>query len=80
MSFSENEDCFEWSCDGCGLTAEFKRGGRGSFMCCVDEIKLRGWLISRTRDGDWSHYCAKCRRKSAASILDMPSNKVRGMR
>jgi hypothetical protein len=75
MSFSENEFSFEWTCDGCGLAAEFSRGGPGSFMSCVDEIKHRGWLIQRTRDGDWSHHCAKCRRKMAATILDMPSKK-----
>jgi hypothetical protein len=72
MSFDENELYFEWTCEGCGLEARFERGGPGNFMCCVDEIKSRGWLIERTRDGDWAHHCAKCRRKSAASILNMP--------
>ena len=42
MSMSEYEDCFIFQCDGCGLSAEFERGGPGSFMACVGEIKSRG--------------------------------------
>jgi hypothetical protein len=42
-----------FSCDGCGLEAQFERGGPGTFMACVSEIKHRGWRIIRD-DGDWS--------------------------
>jgi hypothetical protein len=70
MAMSEYEDAFVFSCDGCGLTAEFQRGGPGSFMACVGEIKSRGWRISRDRDGDYSHHCGKCRQGEAARLLD----------
>ena len=79
MSFDEDEFSFNWHCDGCGLSAEFPRGGPGSFMSGVDELKRRGWLIERDREGDWHHHCGKCRRGMAARVLDMPSNKVRRM-
>jgi hypothetical protein len=72
MSMAEYEDCFIFSCDGCGLTAEFQRGGPGSFMACVDEIKNRGWRISRDGDGDYSHRCGRCRKGEAARLLDQP--------
>ena len=66
MSMSEYEDAFVFQCDGCGLTAEFARGGAGSFVACVSEIKHRGWRIVRD-DGDWSHFCSspECRRAVA---------------
>ena len=72
MSMSEYEDCFIWTCDGCGLQAEFERGGPGSFMACVGELKARGWRISRDQDGDWDHRCARCKAKVAADLLNRP--------
>ena len=48
MSMDEYEDAFVFRCDGCGLTAEFQRGGPGSFMACVGEIKDAG-LADRPR-------------------------------
>ena len=30
MSMDEYEDAFVFRCDGCGLTAEFARGGAGN--------------------------------------------------
>jgi hypothetical protein len=71
--FSEFDDCFQWKCDKCGLTAEF---APGDFYRALGELKARGWGIVRDDDG-WAHYCAKHKR-SAAQILDMPSNKLRG--
>ena len=67
MSMSEYEDVFIFSCDGCGLTAEFDRGPPGTFMACVGEIRSRGWRMIR-EDGDWSHYCSgkECRASAAA--------------
>jgi hypothetical protein len=77
MSFSEYEDCFEWRCEGCGLTAEFAREGAGSFMSAVGELKSRGWLIERGSEyGEWHHHCAKCRRERGAKLLEMPFGKV----
>jgi hypothetical protein len=76
MSMSEYEDCFVFSCDGCGLEAPFERGGPGTFMTCVSEIKHRGWRIIRD-DGDWSHFCSgkECRaavaKKSAARAKEL---------
>jgi hypothetical protein len=71
MSFSEYEDCFVWYCEGCDLQAEFPRGGQGSFLACVDELKRRGWRISRGSEwGEWHHRCAKCACAEGASILD----------
>ena len=69
MAMSEYEDAFVFSCDGCGLSRRL-RGGPGSFLACVSEIKNRGWRISRDRDGDWSHHCGKCRKSEAARLLD----------
>jgi hypothetical protein len=81
MSFWENEDCLVWSCDGQGCDAEltFERVDRpGYFMSCVDELKDRGWCISRTNEGEWSewrHKCPKCRKTDVAKLLAMPSSK-----
>ena len=85
MSMSEYEDAFVFACDGCGLSAEFVRGGPGSFMACVSEIKYRGWRIVR-EDGDYSHFCSNpdCRasvaKKSAAiakRLLGQPLRTVK---
>lgn len=74
----EFEECFIWRCDGDrGLTAEFQRGGPGSFRACVDELKSRGWRIFRDRHGEWHHRCGKCKADVAANILD---SKVRSLR
>jgi hypothetical protein len=73
---SEYENAFVFSCEGCGLTAEFARGGPGSFLSCVDEIKHRGWRIERTRDGDYRHRCGGCR-KSGADILNQTFRRVK---
>ncbi len=72
----EDELFFTWHCDGCGLSATFQRGGAGSFMACVDELKHRGWRISR-RDGEWDHRCGKCRKTAVAELLDRPLRSVK---
>jgi hypothetical protein len=76
MSFDEFEDCFVWRCDGCGLTAEFTRGQPGTFRAAVDELKARGWRISRDRHGEWNHRCAKCAKAVDAGILDRTLRRV----
>jgi len=85
MSMSEYDDCFVFSCDGCGFEAEFARGGPGTFMACVSEIKYRGWRIIR-EDGDYSHFCdnPECRKAVAAKqsarvkeLLDRPLRSVK---
>ncbi|MGA7634796.1 MAG: hypothetical protein WCB11_28860 [Terriglobales bacterium] len=72
MSMDEYEDCFVFRCDGCGLTAQFQRGGPGSFMACVGEIKDRGWRIGRDQYGDWDHRCGRCKAKASADLLNKP--------
>ncbi len=72
MSMDEYEDCFVFRCDGCGLTAEFQRGGSGSFMACVGEIKDRGWRIGRDQYGDWDHRCGRCKAKASDDLLNKP--------
>jgi hypothetical protein len=67
MSFSEYEDCFVWTCDKCGLAAEFPAT---SFWNALGELKGRGWRIGRDDEG-WTHHCGKCW-KSAKSLLDEP--------
>jgi hypothetical protein len=76
MSFTEHDDCFIWRCDkaGCGHEAVF---APNDFWSCVAELKSRRWEFFRDSEGAWAHHCGKCRR-SSASILDMPSNKLRG--
>ena len=85
MSMSEYEDAFVFICNGCGLQAEFERGGPGAFMACVSEIKSRGWRIVR-EDGDYSHFCsgkecrasvAKKQSARAAELLDRPFRSVK---
>jgi hypothetical protein len=71
VSFEETKQGFFWTCDRCGLVAEFPPAG---FWRALDELKARGWEISRLQDEDgysWSHCCAKCR-KTSAEILSMP--------
>ena len=77
MSFDEFEDAFVWRCDGCGLSAEFERGPPGTFRACVDELKSRGWRISRDRYSDWDHRCAKCKAEAYKGILDRPLRRVK---
>jgi hypothetical protein len=77
MSMDEFEDCFIWTCDGgCGLTAEFARGQPGTFRAAVDELKSRGWRISRDRHGEWDHRCGKCKAKVDVGLLDRPLRRV----
>ncbi len=73
MSFSEYPDALIWECDTCGLQAQFPPT---SFWAGLDEIKSRGWRITRDGEG-WLHYCAKCKAKADEGILDRPSNKLR---
>jgi hypothetical protein len=73
MGFSEHEDCFVWQCDKCGHSAVFPLD---DFWGAVAELKARRWEFSRDGE-DWYHTCQKCRR-TAAQILDMPSNKISG--
>jgi hypothetical protein len=71
MSFDESKDGFVWQCDRCGLVAEFPPVG---FWRALDELKARGWRMTR-EDGEdgycWTHHCGRCR-KTGAEILDMP--------
>jgi len=70
MSFSEYEVCFEWRCDGCGLTVEFPPH---NFSACWAELKSRGWRASRDTEEDgvsWSHKCGRCARKAVAELLN----------
>jgi hypothetical protein len=69
MSFNEYEDCFVWACDGdnCERRAMFPPD---SFWSALRELKSRGWLVDRGKDG-WWHYCPRCR-KTGAEVLAMP--------
>jgi hypothetical protein len=73
--FAEYPDAFIWRCDHCPNEAIFPPD---DFWGALGQLKSRGWQITRDDDG-WSHACAKCQRERSAKILDMPSNKVRGM-
>jgi hypothetical protein len=68
MSFEETKQGFFWTCNTCGLVAEFPPL---DFWRALGELKARGWRIERDSDGDWVHYCSKCK-KSGAEILSMP--------
>jgi hypothetical protein len=75
MSFSEYEDVFVWSCEKCDLTAQFPPN---DFYGCVAEIKARGWLIERDSEGEWHHYCGRCRSKvNSAKVMDMPFSSIK---
>jgi hypothetical protein len=78
MSFEETKQGFFWTCNRCGLVAEFPPL---SFWRALDELKARGWEIIRDDDVDgygWVHHCARCR-KSSAELLNMPViRKARG--
>jgi hypothetical protein len=66
MSFYEYEDCFVWSCDRCGKSAEFPPN---DFWSALAELKSRGWRVERGREG-WAHTCPGCRKGEAARLLD----------
>ena len=67
MSVEEFNDAFVWSCNGCGLTAEFPPE---NFYRCVAELKHRGWRITRDRN-EWVHQCGRCvRKENVVSVLD----------
>lgn len=75
MSFSEYEDCFVWTCDKCGLSAEFPAT---SFWTALGDLKGRGWRGWREDDG-WSHYCGRCaqtQRERDKGLLDRPLRSV----
>jgi hypothetical protein len=69
MSFEEFSDRFVWSCDGCGLSAEF---APRDFMTCWTELRARGWRARREagEEGGWSHSCGRCVQRADAGILD----------
>jgi hypothetical protein len=78
MSFEESEEGFVWRCNTCGVLAEFPPF---DFWRALSELKMRGWRIERDdreQWGDWSHYCAKCRKGAAERILNSPVVKMRG--
>ena len=60
MAFSEWEDCFQWTCDGCSKSAEFPPG---DFWQALAELKSRGWRIGRDNNG-WSHHCQRCQQRT----------------
>jgi hypothetical protein len=67
--FTEYADCFCWSCDACGLEAEFPRSR--DFYECKDQLKARGWRITRHDREGWLHRCAKCVRAEAAEVVNI---------
>lgn len=71
MSFQEFEDAFVWTCDRCGLRAEFPPN---DFWGALAQLKSRRWEIDRDEEG-WGHVCGRCR-KTGAEILDMPVKRV----
>jgi hypothetical protein len=81
--FTEHSDCFLWSCDDCGLEAEFPPS---QFYERKDELKARGWLIRCEEETgyegagrDWRHYCAACARKRRKPVdLSRPFHSVKG--
>jgi hypothetical protein len=76
MSFEENEDSFVWYCEGkgCRVSAVFPPK---NFYDCVAEIKSRGWLIERDSDGQWCHWCGKCKWKRSEGVMDKPFSSIR---
>jgi len=70
MSFEEYNGEFTWSCDECGASASYV--DKIDFRSAWGELKGQGWTASKSRDGDWSHYCRDCdsKRPSAEAILD----------
>ena len=50
---NEYADCLCWTCDSCGLEAEFPREGVGACATAVAELRQRGWLIARI-GGEWT--------------------------
>jgi hypothetical protein len=74
MTMEETKSAFIWTCDRCGVAAEFPAL---SFWHAVDELKARRWQFIKDNDygaegeGDWTHYCGKCR-KTSAEIMAMP--------
>jgi hypothetical protein len=72
---SEYSDCFLWTCDSCGLEAEFARGGAGSMYDAVAELRARGWLISRMAGG-WSHYCSERQAVAKRGQRSLPQRRL----
>jgi hypothetical protein len=73
MSFEENDQSFIWTCNGCGHVAEFPPL---DFWRALSELKARGWKIERDREeGDWIHYCRRCRPKAATNIAEFLNRK-----
>jgi hypothetical protein len=66
LSFEEDADSFKWTCDNCGLDADF--ASIADFYRCVGELKARGWQFSKDRDGYWGHLCSKCRPKKTSTV------------
>jgi hypothetical protein len=64
--FEETDDAFIWSCDTCGLVAEFIPL---DFYRSLSELKNRGWSIARDREGQWTHRCRRCRKKTESSTV-----------
>jgi hypothetical protein len=77
MSFEETKEGFFWTCNHCGVVAEFPPF---DFWRALAELKARGWRIERDEEGggygDWAHYCAKCRKTAAERILNSPVVKM----
>jgi hypothetical protein len=70
MSFEEHSDCFQWTCNYCGLEVTFPAD---DFWSRKNELSARGWRFHRHEREGWQHQCGKCVRKenaAAVSVLD----------
>ncbi len=72
MDKQDNEISF--ACDQCHQAVLFDNGidFRQAWYALTDQ----GWTASKSRDGDWSHYCSKECRSPNGSMLDQPSRSV----
>ena len=52
MTMEETKSGFVWTCDRCGLVAQFFPPT--GFWSAVDELRARGWQFDRDYDGGWS--------------------------
>lgn len=51
-------------CDGCDDDFE---SGTDDFLDAVASLKDEGWLITRSGDEEWRHYCPACRHQPEAA-------------
>lgn len=50
------KDNFVVCCDHCSESDEFY----GDFMEVIEEIKDKGWKVSKDEKGEWDHSCPDC--------------------